>query len=297
MCAITIGPLACATGGVRQHASAIADADREAKRVMATESQIDPGKIPARSFSVMPFAVASRDTVLRPLGFALADFLVTDLARSSQLQLLERQHIDAILRQLDMVDQGYIDPRTAPRVGRLIGARRVLIGDLAQTPDGGVVLTARVVDVISGTVAGVVTASAPLARIIDAEKELAVRIFEQLGITLTPAQLTLVQQRPTNNFAAAVAYGRGVEAEAKGDAIGAVGAFQEAARLDAAFAAARTQAASASPAKAGVNGIARVLELSAQAINAPAPTRVADVADLPLQASQLFTLLLTIRVF
>jgi curli biogenesis system outer membrane secretion channel CsgG len=299
VCALLASAGACAVSSVQQRAAAIADSDREAKRAVATEARIDPGKIPARSISVLPFTVAGSDTSMRPLAFAMSDFLVSDLSRSPQLQLLERQRIDAILRELDLVDRGAADPRTAPRVGRLIGARRVVIGEMASAPGGTIVISLRVVDVIAGTVAQVITASAPLARTIDAEKSLAIRVFEQLGITLTPSQRALVEQRPTTNLDATVAYGRGVEAEARGDAIGAVGAFGDAARLDAGFAAARAQIASNGPSSNGRagSGLARVLDLSAQAINAPAATRIADAADLPFQSSQLYALLLTVRIF
>src|SRR5204863_174871 len=79
---------------------------------------------------VLPFTVAGRDTLLTPLGFGLAELLVTDLSVSSQLQMLDRLRIDAILRELALVDSGVTDPRAAPRVGRLMGARRLLIGSV-----------------------------------------------------------------------------------------------------------------------------------------------------------------------
>src|ERR1019366_1394166 len=161
-----------------------------------------------------------------PLSYAMSDLLVDDLSQSRELHLVERQHTDAILRELDLVDAGVTDPRTAPRVGRLMGARRVLIGTVTSMPGGTVVLSARVVDVIAGTVQPLVSGSAPLARIIDAEKALAFRVFEELGITLTPAQRIAVEQRQSTNLAATLAYGRGVHADVRGDSLSAVAAFE-----------------------------------------------------------------------
>jgi TolB-like protein len=288
---------ACATTPIARRATAIADADREAKRAVAQEAKIDAGKIPARSFSVLPFTATAPDTALRPLGYALSDFLMTDLAHSPQLKLVERQRTEAILRELDLVDQGVVDPRAAPRVGRLLGARRVLIGEITAAPGDNVVLSARVVDVIAGTVEQLVSASAPMSRMIEAEKALAIRVFEELGIQLTPSQRALVEQNQTTNLAAVVAYGRGVRAEANGDASGAVAGFDEAVRLDAGFSAARTSLAAAPPANAQrSSSVQRVLDLSAQAINAPVTTKLPEAADVPLQASQVMTLLITVRV-
>ncbi|MFI5244916.1 MAG: CsgG/HfaB family protein [Gemmatimonadales bacterium] len=288
---------ACASTPLRRKSALITESDQQAKQAIAAENKIDAAKIPARSFAVTPFTVAQRDTLLTPLGFGLADLLTTDLAKSPRLNLVERLHTDALLRELDLVDAGIVDPRTAPRVGRLVGARRILIGSIMSSGPGVVRLQARVVDVISGTVQELTTADAPLGRIIDAEKELALLLFERLGITLTPAQRTLVEQKQTTQLAALVAYGRGVDAEAHGDVVAALAAYGEAARIDVAFSAARTQAAAAPAAQQShSSAVQRVVELSTQALNQPIATRVPEAVDAPLTTSLTIALLITVRV-
>lgn len=291
---------ACATTPVHRRATLIADADKAARAAVANEASLDAGKIPARTFAVVPFAVAPRDSSLRPLGYGLADLLMGDLAKSPELRMVERVQTEAILRELRLVDEGLVDPKQAPRVGRLVGARRILIGDASRVGDGGVRLSARVVDVIAGTVQDLVSADAPLERVIDAEKALALLIFERLGITLTPAQRLAVEQRQTTQLAALVAYGRGVQAEAKGDAVGAVAAFEEATRLDAAFSAARVQASAApSPsttAKSSAANLARVVDLAAQAVNAPVAVKLPEAVDAPLASGSMLALIFIIRV-
>ncbi|MDP1890123.1 MAG: CsgG/HfaB family protein [Gemmatimonadaceae bacterium] len=289
--------MACASTPVARRATLISDADVAAKAAVAREASLDPSKIPPRTFAIVPFNVAATDTLLQPLSYGLADLLLNDLAMSPMLRLVERVQTDAILRELDLVDQGIADPRQAPRVGRLVGARQILIGDAARGNAGAVRLSARVVDVIGGTVQDLVHAEAPLDRVIDAEKALALLLFERLGIQLTPAQRQRIEQRQTTQLAALVAYGRGVQAEARGDATGATAAFEDAARLDAAFTAARTQAAAAPASSAQrANSVARVLDLAAQAVNAPVATRVAEAVDAPLAASSLLQILITVRV-
>jgi hypothetical protein len=289
----------CATSGVQRRSTAIEDADREAKRAVEMETQLDASSIPARSLTILPFTVTTSDTLLRPLGFALSDFVAADLSQSPQVQMLERQRVGAMLRELKMVDEGLTDPQGAPRVGRLVGARRIIIGNLSTGPAGDLVVTARVVDVNAGEVRTAVSATAPLTRFVDAQKALSLLLFADLGITLTPAQRARVEQRQTSSLAAAVSYGRGVNADMRGDAAGAVAAFEEASRLDVAFAAARAQASGATQARGGSTsgGLARVLALSVQAVNPVSVARVPDVAEAAVQANQVFTLLLTIRVF
>ncbi len=288
---------ACASTPTNRRATTIASADKAAKAAIEKENTIDAAKIPARTFAVMPFAVASGDTLLAPLSFGLADVLVNDLSRSPELKLVERLQTNAILRELSLVDEGITDPKQAPRVGRLIGARRLLIGDASRGAGGTVRLSARVVDVIGGTVQELVSAEAPLDRILDAEKQLALLLFERLGITLTPAQRQRVEQRQTTQLAALVAYGRGVQAEAKGDAIGATAAFEEASRLDAAFSAARSQL-SGGPAAASqrASNVSRVLDLSVQAVNAPVAARLPEAVDAPLASGSVLSIIFTVRV-
>ena len=291
---------ACASNPAARRATVVADADKVAKAALENENKLDAGKIPARTFAVLPFTVASTDTLLRPLSFGLADLLVSDLSKSPELRMVERMQTNAMMRELNLVDQGIVDPKTAPRVGRLIGARRLLIGDAARGSGGTVRLNARVVDVIGGTVQDLVSAEAPLDRVIDAEKALALILFERLGINLSPAQRLRVEQRQTTQLGALVAYGRGVEAEAKGDAAGATAAFEDAARLDGTFVAARTQASggisASSSSSQRSSGVARVLDLSTQAINAPVATRIPEAADAPLASGSVLSLIFTIRV-
>jgi curli biogenesis system outer membrane secretion channel CsgG len=295
-CLVATG--ACATTPLNRRTAMIGDADQQAKLALASENKIDAAKIPARSFAVLPFTVAERDTLLTPLGFGIADLLSSDLTRSPQLHLVERLHTDAILRELDLVDAGVTDPRSAPRVGKLMGARRLLIGSIMTPRPGTVRLNARVVDVISGTVQELTTADAPLDRIVDAEKELALLLFERLGITLTPAQRTLVEQKQTTQLAAVVAYGRGVDADAHGDVAAALAAYSDAARIDVTFSAARSQSVAAAPAsqQSRSTAVQRVMDLSTTAINQPVATRIPEAVDTPLTTSLMIALLITIRV-
>ena len=289
---------ACGSNPAVRRARVIADADRDAKAAVAKEGELDVAKIPAKSFAVIPFSATTHDTLIDPLRYGLASMLVNDLAKSPQLKLVERLHTEAILRELKMVDDGITDPKDAPRAGRLMGARRMLIGDAASGSDRRVRLSARVVDVLSGTVEDLLTADAPVERVLDAEKALALLIFDKLGITLTPAQRTRVEQQQTKQLAALVAYGRGAQADAKGDAAVAAKSYQQAVQLDGRFSVARAQAATITVAATAptATNLERVLDFSAQAINVPVVTKTADLAAAPLAASNGFTITFVIRV-
>ena len=238
---LTIAALGIALAACRPPGSGRVAPDRAteaqlaARHAVAAEQSIRADTLPLRSLGVAPFSVGAADTTLAPLAYGLADLLMTDLAQSAQLRVVERLRLDALLREIHLVETGRVDTSTAPRVGRLIGARRIIVGAIAAEPGGRVGIEARVADVVTGEVRSAVSASASLTDILAAEKELAMRLFRELGVNLTPAEQRAVEARPTRNLAALLAYGRGVryEVEARFDA--AAAEYQSALRLDPSF--------------------------------------------------------------
>lgn len=186
----------------------------------------------ARTVAVPPFRVLGGDSSLVPLSFALADFLATDLARSARLQLVERARLGELLRELALTGDGRIDSASAPRAGKLLAARELLLGSLDTLPGGELRLSVRLADVGTGVVAQALDARAPRRDILAAEKAIAFRLFEQLGVTLTPAERSQVEERPSSSAEALLAYGRGVRSELEGDLRSAAGAYLQATRLD-----------------------------------------------------------------
>jgi TolB-like protein len=214
-------------------------AEEAARAALAHERSLDASTLAPHSLGIPPFEVSATDTNLAVLGYGLADLLTTDLARSGRLQVVDRLRLDAVLREINLVESGRVDIATAPRVGRLVQARRLVLGSLTETPGGGLAIDAQVADVASGEVRHAVSASARLADILRAEKELAFRLFDQLEVTLSPAERGLVEQLPTKNVAALLAYSRGVRYEAEGRYGEARESYQRAVRLDPAFRAAQ----------------------------------------------------------
>lgn len=190
-----------------------------------------------------PFAVRGRDDRLSPLSFALADLITTDLSRSAQLTLVERTRLGDVLRELELAGSGRVDSATAPRVGRLVSARRLVLGGLDELPGGdGLRIGVRLADVERGSIDATIDAQAPLIDILAAEKALVFRIFDALGVTLTPQERATIEQRATADLAALLAYGSGLQAEYFGDFRRAAAEFRRAQRLDPEFSAAGRRA-------------------------------------------------------
>ena len=221
------------SGGIPPDRATVAEL--AARQAVASEQSIRADTLSARSLGVAPFAVGVADTALAPLAYGLADLLMTDLARSAQLRVVDRLRLDALLREVQLVEAGRVDPATAPRVGRLVGARRLIVGALANEPGRNVGVQARIADVVTGEVRSAVSASAALSDILAAEKELAMRLFRELGVNLTPAEQRAVEERPTRNLAALLAYSRGVRYEVEGRYDAAAAEYRSALGIDPSF--------------------------------------------------------------
>lgn len=232
---LAVAATACASRQTRVSDSRIRTAESAAHRAIAQERALKFATIPLNTIAVTPFQIAQSDTLLTPLSYGLADLLMSDLAQSKQVRVVDRIHLDALLRELKFGASGRVDSATAPRVGKLIQARRLVLGAMNRRAPKTLDLDVHFADVVSGSTRSVVNASTSLNDILQAEKELAFRIFNQLNVTLTIAERAAIEQRRTANVAALLAYSRGVRAEAVGDYVAAARYYRQAEVLDARF--------------------------------------------------------------
>ena len=303
---VALVPLdACRTMAGPGGPAAVAQAEAAARRAVANEQAIDPRTLPPRAVAVAPLAAPATDSIATLLAYGLSDLLTNDLARSAQLQVVERVRADAVLRELSLTRSARVDSATAPRVGKLIGARQLVVGSVASTA-GRFRLATRVADVATTAVRPGATTDASLDEIFDAEKQVVFRLFDQLGVTLTPAERAAVERRPTRNVAAFLAYGQAVRAEAVGDFRSAARFYQRAGALDPAFseaASGATRASAVAESRAAVGTDATSLTRAASAVHetvnrsitSPAvePPRAADAA---FPAQQLIRIILSVTV-
>lgn len=200
--------------------------------------------------AVLPFEFVGTDPDFRPLGRALAEMLVTDLSQTDRLRVLERARVQLLLDEMRLAEEDRVDPATAARAGRVLGAERAVHGSM----DGGdpsLRLEAAIVRVTDQAWPGEaegepdrpglrrLSDADDLRAFFDMQKRVALAIYSSLGIELTAAERERVNRRPTENLMAILAYGRGLEAEDAGNFAQAAEHFAEAAQLDPAFEEAR----------------------------------------------------------
>jgi len=221
----------------------ISQAEQEARAAIQGEQALAGRPLTERVVGVPAFGSAVRDTTLSALSYGLADLLLTDLARSQRLVVVERLRLDAVLREVELARSGRMDDATAPRVGRLVQARYLVLGNVSQMPDGQLRIDTRVAEVPTSDIGRPLAFSAPVERVLEAEKALALRLLEELGVAATPQIRAELEPFATRNFAALTAYSQGIRSLAARDLPVAASHLQTAVGLDPNFAMAQTRLA------------------------------------------------------
>jgi TolB-like protein len=190
--------------------------------------------------AVLPLSFSGADTSLKPLERGLAELLTTDLARSSHLTVVERLRLQAVLDELTLQSAGATDSSSNVRAGRILQAGRLVQGAILQQGQE-LRVDAAVIDVPTTRIAGSTNDDRTLDQLLTLEKNIALGLFQQLGVTLTTAERNAVEQRPTRSLSAFLAYSRGLLLEDEGQFERAETFYQEAMRLDPAFGAAQAK--------------------------------------------------------
>jgi TolB-like protein len=114
----------------------------------AAAQQAGPDTRPG--IAVFPFnyggSFGARREDLAPLEVGIQQMLMTEFAQNPSLRIVERSRLREILDEQGLVTSGQVDPSTAARIGRLVGARYVITGGFVDN-NGDFRLDGRIVDV------------------------------------------------------------------------------------------------------------------------------------------------------
>jgi len=186
--------------------------------------------------AVMPLGKGAGGAEFDGLGRALADMMVTDLSQSKTLQLVERMKLGLVLDELKLAKSGFLDQRTAQKLGHGLGAQLVITGTFSVV-SGTFVMDCRIVVVKSGAILKAARSQGPVDDFIAIEKDVVEKLLAGLSVTLSPgARRKLLVSTPTESVKALASYGRGVEASEAGQQEAAQRAFEEALAADPDFA-------------------------------------------------------------
>ncbi len=177
--------------------------------------------------SVLSFEDRTNLAELRWLRRGLADLLTTDLSRASGVQMVQRERLDAILREQALQAGGPVADRTAVRIGHLTGATVILAGSVARVGDR-LRMDAHLLDVERGTVIAAVAVEGGVSDLLGMEKQLAARILALFDAGAGDRPRSQITRLPTRSQEAAAAHYEGLEAAERGDVASALDKFEAA---------------------------------------------------------------------
>ncbi|HEY0930699.1 MAG TPA: CsgG/HfaB family protein [Gemmatimonas sp.] len=119
------------------------------------------------------------------LGQGMAAMMTTDLAAVDDIQLLERQRLADVTKEIDNQRSRYFDSTTAVKVGRLAGAQYIIVGSLAAV-EPQVRIDTRIVRVETGAIVKTAKVAGKQEEFFDLQKRLTKQLVKDLDIALTP---------------------------------------------------------------------------------------------------------------
>lgn len=90
------------------------------------------------------------------LGKGIADMLITDMASNPNIRVVERSQIQSLLTEQQLTKAGTIDPQTAIKLGKIIGAQYMITGGFMSDSHGTLILTSRAINVETSAITNTV---------------------------------------------------------------------------------------------------------------------------------------------
>jgi TolB-like protein len=164
----------------------------------------------------------------------LAQMLISDLSVLDGWQIVERDRLEALLAEHDLGRQGKLDPATAARVGKLLGARYMVLGGYFDVMDA-LRVDARLVEVETGRVLGSTGATSSAGDFLgveqkishDLERLLIERAAEARASQPAPRRAPHIKGPARLKTRTALAYSKGLALLDKGDRAGARAQMKE----------------------------------------------------------------------
>jgi TolB-like protein len=166
---------------------------------------------PAMVVAVLYFDNNTGDRAYDVLQKGLADMLVTDLAGVPTLQVVEREKLEKIIGELDLQRSSYFDPKTAQKLGQVIGARYAVTGAFSAI-EPKMRIDIRLIDVTSAAVLMADKVVGKKDAFFELESQLVAKFVRGLDVR------TQVQaDSGVRDVASLLAYSQGVDLADKGD--------------------------------------------------------------------------------
>lgn len=218
---------------------------QEIQQRLAEEAALPTATVDTEALAIFPLHYIGSNPEYEHLGRAFSELVLTDLANLSQIKLVERIRVNTLLDELQLSAEGLTDPAVSPRLGKLLGAGNMAGGNINLDYNEALKVGFAKWDYDNSTAPAISDHNGSLQQLMRVEKEVVYTLLRQLDIQLTPEEREQIEQIPTQNMQAFLAYSRGLGFRDRGLYQMASVAFGEALSLDPGFAQAAAAASQA----------------------------------------------------
>jgi tetratricopeptide (TPR) repeat protein len=209
-----------------------AQIDTAVAQSLAQEQTISADSIPPNSVAVLYFKNAGNVSNLDPLQKGITQMLITDLSKASKLTVVERVKLQHLLEELKLGSTGLVEPSQMPRVGKLIGASKLVNGGFTDLADQNLRIDVSLAEVATANVRDVEGITGKVMELFQLEKALVFKIIDELGVELTREEREAIQKFMTESLLAFLAYSKGLDFEDRRMFAEARAEYQRAVELD-----------------------------------------------------------------
>ena len=206
-----------------------------APAITPLQAQAAPTRKPTVAVIEFDIAAMVKKDEFAPMSVGIQVMLTSALAANPGIELVERQKIQEILAEQNLTTAGRIDPATAAKVGKILGARYVLLGAMVVDPSNEMRLETRAVNTETSAIEyteGVRGKGDKVFKLID---DLAAKINSGLklpGIRVASSTTKELGTEGPNQLEAMKAMSSARRLEEQGDTKGAIAMYQKALALN-----------------------------------------------------------------
>ena len=129
--------------------------------------------------AVLDFYNTTGQSTYDYLGRTISEAVATNLGKLKGVELVERGLLMKVMEEMKFSLTGLVDPRTAVRVGRAVGATAVVLGSFTVI-DRDLRINARVVEVETGRILAAESADGKVHKVSDVTDELSLKLWSSL---------------------------------------------------------------------------------------------------------------------
>jgi TolB-like protein len=125
-------------------------------------------------------------TEYAPLSKGLAEMLITELSANPEIRVVERDRLQALLEEQNLATANRVEPGTAAKIGKLLGALHMLMGAFVIDPKGQMRMDVRAINTETSELEYATSVSGKADRLLELVGQLGSKVNGGLKLPAVP---------------------------------------------------------------------------------------------------------------